>query len=516
MKGRFFRGLAVCVGAMGILVINACSEDCTVSNTCAGSTVGQDGGDVDASTNDARPDGGAPPAGCDPAADPKDAPKCVVSEFGIFVDAATGNDGNPGSKELPVRSLGAALTKLDGRPRVYVCEGTYVESVKLSSPVSIYGGFACGTWAYSGTPGKLAPSSGIPLTVDRVSASVIIADLGISAPDAIEAGASSIGVFAIESASLTLRRVMVTAGKGKSANDEGAPPTNLFSADAVDLEGTTATGTNGGGQKTCACKSHGSSVGGKGGNGGNPAESGGSGNATPTPMAMGGRNSAGGAGYPNGLAFACEGGKPGPDGSAREGGAGAGTSGALTATAWTATAGSGGAAGNPGAGGGGGGGGDANGSGGGGCGGCGGAGGKGGAGGGSSLAVVADRTALVLESSKLVSSDAGRGGNGGTGEAGGGGGGGAVGACGGGRGGNGAGGSGGGGGAGGLSVGILRRAGSVARDGSTPITTGTAGVGGGPGGSGAGGNNVLGTAPAGNAGTKGKDGVSQEILEMTQ
>lgn len=31
-----------------------------------------------------------PPAGCDPKAEPKNAPKCVVSEFGVFVDATNG------------------------------------------------------------------------------------------------------------------------------------------------------------------------------------------------------------------------------------------------------------------------------------------------------------------------------------------------------------------------------------------------------------------------------------------
>ena len=86
-----------------------------------------EGGPLDASEGDAGVD--APPAGCDPRADPKDAPKCVVSDFGVFVDATGGADGNPGTKELPTKTIAAALGKLGGKPRLYLCEGTYPEHV---------------------------------------------------------------------------------------------------------------------------------------------------------------------------------------------------------------------------------------------------------------------------------------------------------------------------------------------------------------------------------------------------
>jgi len=74
----------------------------------------------------------------------KDAPKCVVSDFGVFVDGRSGADTNTGTKESPVKTIGAALGKLGGKSRVYVCDGTYGEHVKLSSAVSMYGGFVCG------------------------------------------------------------------------------------------------------------------------------------------------------------------------------------------------------------------------------------------------------------------------------------------------------------------------------------------------------------------------------------
>ena len=60
----------------------------------------------------------APPAGCDPTADPKDAPKCVVSDYGVFVDVAGGLDTNSGTPDAPVRTIKAAQGLLNGKPRI--------------------------------------------------------------------------------------------------------------------------------------------------------------------------------------------------------------------------------------------------------------------------------------------------------------------------------------------------------------------------------------------------------------
>ena len=137
----------------GSLILLAAGCPSSVPALCDnGACESNDGG------SDALDGGGdvvQPPAGCDPSADPKDAPKCVVSEFGVFVDGANGADGNAGTKESPVKSISAALGKLGGKTRIYVCEGTYDEHVKLTRAVSLYAGFACGAWSYSGTkPGS--------------------------------------------------------------------------------------------------------------------------------------------------------------------------------------------------------------------------------------------------------------------------------------------------------------------------------------------------------------------------
>ena len=104
-----------------------CGSDpasCGETRTCGGG----DGGGVDGGG-----DGDVVvPADCDLTAEPKVAPKCVANGVGVFVDGASGADGNAGTKESPVKTIGGALGKLGGKSRVYVCEGTYAEHVKLT------------------------------------------------------------------------------------------------------------------------------------------------------------------------------------------------------------------------------------------------------------------------------------------------------------------------------------------------------------------------------------------------
>ena len=55
---------------------------------------------------------------------------CDVGVDGLFVDASPGNDSKVGTQASPMKSIPGALGKLGGKPRVYVCDGTYPEHVK--------------------------------------------------------------------------------------------------------------------------------------------------------------------------------------------------------------------------------------------------------------------------------------------------------------------------------------------------------------------------------------------------
>ena len=149
-------------------------------------------------------DGKAPvPPGCNENADPKDSPKCVDDAYGVFVDATGGDDSRAGGRATPVKTIATALSKLGNKSRVYLCAGTYAESVKLTSAVSLYGGYGCATWEHDGSKAKLAPTApGYALSVTDVTGPVVLADLEVVALPGTEAAPSSIAAFVSSSPSV--------------------------------------------------------------------------------------------------------------------------------------------------------------------------------------------------------------------------------------------------------------------------------------------------------------------------
>jgi hypothetical protein len=467
------------------------------NGACASDDAGHDG---DVVGTDGGGDVVQPPAGCDPAAEPKDAPKCVVSDFGVFVDATNGADANAGTKESPVKSIGAALGKLGAKSRVYVCEGTYAEHVKLTSAVSLYGGFACGAWTYSGNKPKVAPVDvGYALEIGDTTADMTVADLSFLAVDAVDKGQSSIAAFVHKASKVVFVRSDLQAGAGKAGADGGGGATGTITAVSgggpLNASGYAASGTTAGTIKTCTCSSGGTSAGGAGGG---PLGAGAPG--TPNLGALAPTDGAGGAG-----SIACN-----PTGFGHNGADAANavdaskvtSLGALGASGWIPQAGTAGTNGTPGQGSGGGGGRDATSAGGGGaCGGCGGTGGQAGGGGGASVALASLQSTVVLRASTLAAKAAGQGGAGGakgTGAAGGSGANGGPTGCSAGEGGRGGDGGTGSGGAGGVAVAVLHKGAAPANEGSTltPGTKGTKGAG-------------------GSAGTNdGPDGVQGDVLQV--
>jgi hypothetical protein len=495
----------VLASATSIIVLGsllACQADPCSSGECIPpghyDEAGADGATADGGgATDADGDANViTPPGCNLAVEPKAAPECVAESIGLFV-SATGSDEGDGSKGKPFRSIAKALASATNqRFRVYVCEGTYAEALSFGRSTSLYGGFSCTNWAYTGKAAKVAPAKqGYAAQFTGVT-NVEVADVMFESQAASAAGASSIAAF-LNNSKVSFRRVSFDAGAGADG-EPGAPfVSNLFSADPNDLRGNPAMGAVAGGPKTCVCKTFGQSV---GGGAGIARQNGSPGSAAPTNPNVAPAG-AGGAGWLNNVA--CSGGISGTAGAPAAATLTPQTHGAFVSGVWTPTVGAAGAVGNPGGGGGGGGGGEDDPSGGGGCGGCGGAGGGGGRGGGASIGIVALASTVSLDACSLRVGKGGVGGDGMPGESGGVGGGGNFGACSGGKGGGGGAGGGGGGGAGGLSVGVLY-------SGPAPIVVdpkfvgGTAGAGGTGGAGGAG----------GPKGDDGKPGVVAETLSL--
>lgn len=449
----------------------------------------------------------------------------VTSTFNIDYDqnavvfvSPSGNSSNNGLTPTTAKSTisaGLLIAQTTGRGTVIVAAasgGTTYAALSITGSTygnskTVRGGYDTSTWKRS-TPGTnvvTISAAGTAVLVDGKTGQTF-EQLSIQGTNSGLAAASSVyGLRAINSSSVTLSRVNVTAQSGVAATATATSGTAGTSGctGLVGVKSNTSAGSS--------CGGSGSAAAGAGGAGGASSNNG------PGANGVVGTNGGGGAvGGSIGLGQQCSPLTPGNGGGGKGGSAGvagaAGSSGSNSATSATATwtgqnGGSGGTGGLAGGGGGGGGGGGAgkwcnpreNGGKGGGGGGAGtaGTGGSGGTFGGGSFAVYAHNSTILANSASTLtasSGGAGRpGGNGGNGGAGGGGGNGqgqsASGSGGSGGGGSGgSGGGGGGGGAGGPSISAFHSGtGSLTVDGSATSSRSATAATGGAGGTSSGG-----------------------------
>jgi len=366
---------------------------------------------------------------------------------GIFVDGASGDDGNPGTMAAPLATIQAGIVTAAAQvptKDVYVSQEVYPESLTLADGVNVYGGYdAASGWtrALDNTTTVASPLPVGVLAQDLVQPTELQL-LTIVAADAFGTGPggdgrSSYGVLINDSDAITIRGCHVTAGAGSPGATGSAGSVGAAGGMGGEAMGTTqgaagfsACGATGGagapapsgvgpGQTGMAgIQVVGGGTGGPGGGAGasgscNLTSSSNGGNA-PAILVPGGASSPGlngGAGEAVGTIDGSgtylppaggDGLSAGPGGGGGGGGSGGGSA---TGTNFFCTN----CASIPGGAGGGGGGG-----------GCGGAAGEGGRGGGGSFAVAfVSSGTVVVDETTLVTNQGGSGGNGGDGGAGG-------------------------------------------------------------------------------------------------
>ena len=422
----------------------------------------------------------------------------------IFV-SSTGNDGNPGTKSQPKRTIAAALVAAitSAKTQIYVGDGTYAEQVTLVNGISIYGGYSSSNWSRNATnqaviQGGVSSNNVIGIKGTNISSATTVDRLWVTTPSATLTAGSNYGIYLSNCTALTFSNCTIRAGNGAAGAGGGAGnPGASAGNNAVAGGPGSCNGQNGsGGAGGTSC----GKSGGAGGAGGLPGNNRGA-NGSP-----GDGGAPGGAGGNGCSGLSCSG-SPGQNGFngvdgvvGTNGAGGAGGSGTVVSGFWIGAQGGLGGPGSLGTGGGGGGGGGGqggaltadgggNGGGGGGAGGCGGSGGQGGSAGGGSFGVfLLNCNGIVLTNNDIASGSGGQGGLGGNRGIGGVGGPGAPGgsACtnevgrggDGGAGGRGGDGGFGGGGAGGASYAVYRSGTPLILPGSNTLTAGAGGAGG--------------------------------------
>lgn len=164
----------------------------------------------------------AGPAG-GPAADGPKAPVVdgtpnaseITEDFGVFV-APSGRDSASGERTSPLATIQAGIDrgKKVGK-RVYVCAGTYPESLTLADSIAVIGGFSCeGSWKPSGVPSRVQSPTSPAVRAKDIVSTTRLEGLDIVAPNAAEPSASSIGLLADHAPGLVLASSSITAGNG--------------------------------------------------------------------------------------------------------------------------------------------------------------------------------------------------------------------------------------------------------------------------------------------------------------
>ncbi len=148
-------------------------------------------------------------------------------KFGVFVTTTgtpLGGGEADGSRDRPYNTIAIGMAKgKEKSKRVYVCQGTFKESINLLNQILMVGGFECtdGVWK-KGAAGAMTrvESPTIPaLRAEALPGPTRIQSFEIVAPDGTDAVPTSIGLVAKTSPSLTIANSKITAGRGK----DGAP-----------------------------------------------------------------------------------------------------------------------------------------------------------------------------------------------------------------------------------------------------------------------------------------------------
>lgn len=422
-----FFGLSTVLPA-GAGLASACGSDCADTGSCnpfRASTGGAGGARTEGGTG-ASGAGGASggsdsSTGCNQGSTP-DQESCLLSDqYAVFVAPGGAGAGTMASPAATIQA-GIDAARAQQKSVVIVCNATYAEAVLLSpssAGIGIFGGYRCPgdaqPWTYDGNnrPSVEPPIEAPALTVEMVSAPVVVQDLKFVSKDATAPGGSSIAMIVHQSTSVLFTRVAAQAGKG--ADGKNGTLTAVAYPAASALKGKDAVGEAGGLSCSYTCPDGNTTTGGGGGRGA----------SSPTDGAAGLPDLGGGA---PGTVAQCKtsgvGGGFGAPALALTPAPGATVAGGIVNGLWVPAAGTKGSAGGVGQGGGGGGGAlgttitvdggnvSTGGGGGGGCGGCGGAGGGAGSGGGASIALLVTSSVVTLDGADLTTMAGGKGGAG--------------------------------------------------------------------------------------------------------
>jgi hypothetical protein len=187
-----------------------------------------------------------------------------IATAGLYVDPVNGQNGTPGTRERPLKTIREALTLLRSNPSsgitsLYLARGTYDEDgLVLNSPVSLYGAYGGTTedWKRKREYSSHVDGGTIGFVIQGIpeDAGVVLDHLIVTAANATTSGAPSIALQIIDSHNVRLRDSTFSAGQGAPgvSGTSGAQGTDGGVGGWGGSTATTASGTRGDpGLSTC-------------------------------------------------------------------------------------------------------------------------------------------------------------------------------------------------------------------------------------------------------------------------
>lgn len=225
----FAAALVVAIGAHGFGVSGCGTFEAADSPPDGGPAVDTTGGDAEVDAGQVV---------TEPPSDDE-----ITEAFGVFV-SLQGTDDGDGSRARPFSTIGAGIAKAaeSGR-RVYVCKGSYKESLVLRSGVSVSGGFICGTtWAIDPEGRSSVEATSNPaITATDISIATRFEGIDVQAAPGSAEQPSSMGLLAVRAPKLAVVRSRIVAGRaldGSAGSDpsdaapggQGSPAAPSFTA----------------------------------------------------------------------------------------------------------------------------------------------------------------------------------------------------------------------------------------------------------------------------------------------
>jgi hypothetical protein len=155
------------------------------------------------------PEGAPPPAVGTPANNE------LTNEFGVFVNAGA-SAGGDGTIEHPFATISAGIERVkDLKLRVYVCAGTYKESLTLVNAVSVISALSCdgGVWKTGGARAVLEAPTSPAIRAKDIALATRLEGFDVSAPAGTATSPNSIALIAENATMLTIASTKLASAK---------------------------------------------------------------------------------------------------------------------------------------------------------------------------------------------------------------------------------------------------------------------------------------------------------------